>query len=104
MKGVALGAAGSLACAPTIEVPPMLPPPVVASLLVSESHPSASLTLDTVVVAGVAPRSVVSVLGGGNSVQHMAAVHVIASARTPNSGTTPTPVERREPVTLPSIA
>ena len=101
MMVASFAAASSLGCASAIDVPPTLSPPVVASTLSSESYPAPSLTLDTLLVTGPEPRSVASLLSDRDSVQQMTPINVIASANSPRS--VPTPLDRREPVTLASI-
>ena len=101
---VALGAAGAMACASTLGIPPTLAPPAVTSIVASESHPAPSLAVDTLPTTGPGPRSVSWLFADGeDSVQYMAAINVIASPASPRSAPTPTPVKRDERVTLGSI-
>ena len=100
---VAFGAAGAMACASTLDIPPTLAPPVVASIVAPESHAAPSLALETLLITGREPQSVASLLSDGDSVQYMAAINVIASPDGPRSAPTPTPVKREERVTLGSI-
>lgn len=102
---VALGAAGAMACASALDIPPTLAAPVVTSIVASGSHPAPSLAVDTLPIAGPGPRSVSRLLNDGDdSVQYMAAINVIASPESPHSAPTPTSVKRDERVTLGSIA
>lgn len=101
---VALGAAGAMACASTLDIPPTLAPPVVTSIVASDSRPAPSLAIDTLSTTGSGPRSVSWLFSyGEDSIQYMAPINVIASPASPHFAPTPTPVKRDEPVTLGSI-
>ena len=90
---VALGAASAMGCASTLDIPPTLAPPVVTSIVASESHAGPSSAVDTLPTTGPGPRSVSWPFGDGeDSVQYMAAINVIASPASPHSAPTPTPV------------
>jgi len=103
MKVAGLGAASALACAPAIDISPALPTPVVAFTFPSTTPPTASSTLDTVLVTTPKPQSVASLLSDEDSVQYMAAINVIASPDIHPSAPAAPSSKLDEPVTLGSI-
>ena len=78
-KLASIGVIGSGACAPAIEIAPMLPRPSVASMTTSYTQASARRAIDTIADAENASRVVPLTTGEAASAQHMSPINVVAS-------------------------